>query len=477
MEQQKLRNVLLIVISVLLFSGVVLLSCMLANEKTVSVVSIQKTDSTGLEDVYTISYSNGTTSQFTITNGKDGEAGQMPTILDIYNEYKNQYGSDISYADFIKAYVGVSADNSVVINQSLLSCMKVYSEFKVTQVSGFGSYQQSVRNISISCGSAVIYRIDDDFTYIITNYHVVYSSSANAENGSNIAYKINGYVYGSEGAPQNSGNTDNGYPVYTYDAYAIPLTYVGGSINHDIAILKANTADIKAINENIKAITFADNYYVGETAIAIGNPENAGISATEGVVSVDNEYISLDIDGTARTYRSIRMDTAIYGGSSGGGLFNLYGKLIGLTNAGDQTDQNINYAIPVDIVKGATENILANYDGTTPTTVKKITLGLEVTSTNSKYVYDKQAGYGMIYETINVSNVTENSIANIMGLQSGDIINSIVLNGNETKINRNFEMGDLLLQVREGNAIIIKFTRAGEVQQTSTYIVKTSDLS
>lgn len=477
MEQQKLRNVLLIMISVLLFSGVVLLSCMIANEKTVSVVSIQKTDSTGLEDVYTISYSNGTTSQFTITNGKDGEAGQMPTILDIYNEYKNQYGSDISYADFIKAYVGVSADNSVVINQSLLSCMKVYSEFKVTQVSGFGYYQQSVRNISISCGSAVIYRIDDDFTYIITNYHVVYSSSANAENGSNIAYKINGYVYGSEGAPQNSGNTDNGYPVYTYDAYAIPLTYVGGSINHDIAILKANTADIKAINENIQAITFADNYYVGETAIAIGNPENAGISATEGVVSVDNEYISLDIDGTARTYRSIRMDTAIYGGSSGGGLFNLYGKLIGLTNAGDQTDQNINYAIPVDIVKGATENILANYDGTTPTTVKKITLGLEVNSTNSKYVYDKQAGYGTIYETITISNVAENSIANIMGLQSGDIINSIVLNGNETKINRNFEIGDLLLQVREGNAIIIKFTRAGETQQTSAYIVKSSDLS
>lgn len=476
MEQQKLRNVLLIVISVLLFSGVVLLSCMIANEKTVSVVSIQKTESTGLEDVYTISYSNGTTSQFTITNGKDGEAGQMPTILDIYNEYKNQYG-DISYADFIKAYVSVSADNSVVINQSLLSCMKVYSEFKVTQVSGFGYYQQSVRNISISCGSAVIYRIDDDFTYIITNYHVVYSSSANAENGSNIAYKINGYVYGSEGAPQNSGNTDNGYPVYTYDAYAIPLTYVGGSINHDIAILKANTADIKAINENIQAITFADNYYVGETAIAIGNPENAGISATEGVVSVDNEYISLDIDGTSRTYRSIRMDTAIYGGSSGGGLFNLYGKLIGLTNAGDQTDQNINYAIPVDIVKGATENILANYDGTTATTVKKITLGLEVTSTNSKYVYDKQAGYGTIYETINVSSVAENSIANTMGLQSGDIINSIVLNGNETEVNRNFEIGDLLLQVREGNAIIIKFTRAGEAQQTSTYIVKASDLN
>ncbi len=472
MEQQKLRNVLLIIISLLLFAGVILLSNILANEKAVSVVSIQKTDSTDLEDVYTISYSNGTTSKFSVTNGKDGEDGEMPTILDIYTEYKNQHG-EISYEDFIKAYISVSADNSVVINQSLLSCMKVYSEFKVTQTSIFG-YS---KGISVSCGSAVIYRIDDDYTYIITNYHVVYSSAANAENGSNIAYKITGYVYGSEDSPQDSGTKENNYVVYDYGSYAIPLTYVGGSINHDIAILKANTNDIKAINENVKAVTFADDYYVGETAIAIGNPENAGISATEGVVSVDNEYIALNIDGTTRTYRSIRMDTSIYGGSSGGGLFNLYGKLIGLTNAGDETDQNINFAIPVDIVKGATENILAYYDGTTPTTIKKITLGVSVTSTNSKYVYDASVGYGQIYETINVSEVTENSIAKTMELQADDIITAIVINSKETKINRNFEIGDLLLTVRENDAIVIKYTRSGEEKQTATYIVKATDLS
>ncbi len=43
----------------------------------VSVVSIVKTSSDGLVDTYTITYSDGTTSFFTVTNGKDGEDGSQ----------------------------------------------------------------------------------------------------------------------------------------------------------------------------------------------------------------------------------------------------------------------------------------------------------------------------------------------------------------------------------------------------------------
>lgn len=44
-------------------------------EPGVSIVSIEKTSSDGLVDIYTISYSDGTTSSFVVTNGKDGEQG------------------------------------------------------------------------------------------------------------------------------------------------------------------------------------------------------------------------------------------------------------------------------------------------------------------------------------------------------------------------------------------------------------------
>ena len=46
-----------------------------AGENGVSIVSIEKTSSDGLVDTYTITYSNGTTTTFTVTNGADGEQG------------------------------------------------------------------------------------------------------------------------------------------------------------------------------------------------------------------------------------------------------------------------------------------------------------------------------------------------------------------------------------------------------------------
>ena len=41
----------------------------------VSIVSVEKTDSEGLTDTYTITYSDGKTTTFTVTNGKDGVDG------------------------------------------------------------------------------------------------------------------------------------------------------------------------------------------------------------------------------------------------------------------------------------------------------------------------------------------------------------------------------------------------------------------
>ena len=40
-------------------------------EEQAYIVSFEKTDSDGVNDVYTITYSDGTTSQFTVTNGTD----------------------------------------------------------------------------------------------------------------------------------------------------------------------------------------------------------------------------------------------------------------------------------------------------------------------------------------------------------------------------------------------------------------------
>ena len=257
------------------------------------VVSIQQTNSENNVDTYTITYSDGTTSTFTVTNGKDG---QDVSIMDIYENYKEIYGSGLTYAEFLEKYLNIEqADNSLVINKCLQSSLKIYSEFTQTVTTSIWPYQTVSNQVAIYSGSGVIYKIDEDYTYIITNYHVIYNSNANADNGSNFARKVYVYLYGSEFEPVATSETDNlGYTVYNYGTYGVKCELVGGSVENDIAVLKASTTDLKAINSEIKEVTFAEDYYVGQTAIAIGNPEDEGISVTEGIVS----NCAMELNGT-----------------------------------------------------------------------------------------------------------------------------------------------------------------------------------
>ncbi|MDE6441628.1 MAG: S1C family serine protease, partial [Clostridia bacterium] len=373
-------------------------------------------------------------------------------------------------------------DDNISIGENMLSVAKVYSEFIESRAYiGFGGYHY-VSNTVMSAGSAVIWSVDESaegYTYLVTNYHVVYDKSADTtKNGGNIAKNINIYLYGSEGTPTEMTEKDeNGYTQYDYGDYAVKCEYVGGSIEADIAVLKMPTSTIKAVNKNIKPVTLSDSYYVGQTAIAIGNPEDGGISVTRGIVSVESDYIALKIDNTARYYRSIRIDTALYSGNSGGGLFDVNGKLIGITNAGDTEDQNINFAIPIEIVKGTVENILYYYDGTKPAEVQKVELGVDITTENSVYVYDYKAGYGKIVEEVAISSITEGSIAESLQLAKGDIITGVTINGVEYSIERSFNISDILLGVRAGDNIAVKYKRDGKSGITQAYQISTSDLS
>ena len=407
------------------------------------------------------------------------------TLDDIFKAAKSIEGDDYTYEQFLKDYVSVETpeDNSKAINRALASSVKFYTEFKETapiEINGVSTGRYENRT-GLYTGSGVIYRKDTEYTYMITNYHVVFSQYANSANGNTkIAQKIVCYLYGSESAPQ-AGGTSGSYTIYTYDSYAVPCEYVGGSIANDIAIVRAKTSDMTAINASYRVAEFADSYHVGQTAIAIGNPEGEGISASEGIVSVADEYISLAIDGTARQYRSMRIDTAIYQGNSGGGLFDTSGNLIGITNAGDGEDQSINFAVPLEIAKGVTDNILYYYgDGSNGSVAaQKPTLGVNVTSSNSHYLYDDSLGYGEIVETITVTSVVTNSIALKMGLKQGDVLRSLTVSDGTTStewtLNRNFDISDALLTVRAGYTITVTYMRGEEEQTTNAYTFKASD--
>ncbi len=471
-------------------------------EEQIYIVSIQQTDTDGLQDIYTITYSDGTMDTFTITNGADGQDGKDGTdgqdgsdvtISDIYEQYKElSENENLTFEEFLSEYLTISDSmTALAIQKNLFSVMKIYTEFVVSQTySSRPGQNYTVSDTTLCSGSAVIYDMDiaeDGYTYIVTNYHVVYLSEADASSngGTKIARKIYGYLYGSEATPATSVDANNtvikdsdGYTVYDYGNYAIELEYVGGSVASDIAVLRVETSQILALNPNATEVSIADSYHVGETAVAIGNPEALGISVTQGIVSVESDYISLNIDGTTRSYRSIRIDTPLYSGNSGGGLFNAEGELIGITNAGDSSDENINYAVPVEIVCGTADNIIYYFEkGDESFCAYKITLGITVQTQNSKYVYNSQTGYGEICEEVVIDSVSDGSIAQAMGLQAGDILSAIVVNGSEYTISRSFNISDLILTLRSGDDLQCVVNRDGSDVSSNTYTLTRSDFT
>ncbi|MDE5789019.1 MAG: S1C family serine protease [Clostridia bacterium] len=443
-----------------IFSG-----CIFGN--SVSVTSIEKTDSVGLVDYYTVSYSDGSTSQFTVTNGKDGVNGkdgtdaQDVTAEDVYAAYTKRYGNELTFKEFCEKFLSVNTDTNAALNMVLRSCMKVYTAFRESYFSS---------KPSLYCGSAVIYKMETDYTYIVTNYHVVYDNKAYGQN--KISQDIHAYLYGSESTPYlNDSETE-----LIYDDYAIKCEYIGGAINYDVAVIRASTADVLKINPQAVPATVSYNYSVGDNTYAVGNPDDGGISVTEGIVSVDSDYVTLAIDNTERNYRSIRTDTALTHGNSGGGLFNMQGQLIGLNNAGDGEITSMNYAIPASIMTGIADGVIYYHTTNGIKYTSRTLLGVTSQSENSRFVYDEATGSGRIVENVVIKTVNSGSLAEAMGLKVEDVITAVTFNGKKYEIARQYQIADLLLNVRASDTISIHYTRGGQPAQTAPTAVRPSDI-
>ncbi len=80
---------------------------------------------------------------------------------------------------------------------------------------------------------------------------------------------------------------------------------------------------------------------IGEKVYAIGAPLGLELSISDGLVSGERRH---------GTHTWLQTTAAISPGSSGGGLFNAQGQLVGITTASIADGQNLNFAIPVDDV-------------------------------------------------------------------------------------------------------------------------------
>src|SRR5437867_2560746 len=98
----------------------------------------------------------------------------------------------------------------------------------------------------------------------------------------------------------------------------------------------------------------SDKLRVGEWAIAIGNPFGLDQTVTVGVVSATGRG---DV-GIATYENFIQTDASINPGNSGGPLVNLRGEIIGINTAIVATGQGIGFAIPANMVKRVTGQLI-----------------------------------------------------------------------------------------------------------------------
>lgn len=396
----------------------------------------------------------GNTYPVAIDTGTEGDVGWLSETVSAPTEARRMYeeargdGYSGTYLDFLKELGGIS-DPSAAVNSALRSVVDVYAAFQKKSDNRFEATSSYA-----SIGSGVIYDLDKERgdAYILTNYHIVYNSgSVGTEKIQHISDDISLLLYGEE-----------------YSESLISATYVGGAMNYDIAILRVEDSDILR-NSDACAVQTADSdaIAVGQAVYAIGNPDNCGISAVSGVVSVDAEYIS-DItaaDGvTALEMLEIRTDAPVNHGNSGGGLFNEDGALIGIVNARSEKDgvEHFGYAIPSDLALAVGQNIIDNSRTNASKGALRATLGVTVQVTASRSRYDEETCRMTVEETVAIQSVQDGGLCDGV-LQAGDVIRSLQINEKTPKnITRLHMIGNTLFRVRKGDSLTVVFSRGME---------------
>lgn len=248
---------------------------------------------------------NGTKTN-TKAEGKDGKDAPQFTVKEVYEELLSE-GYEGSFSDFIKEYFNLSVDLSSIVAKEC---------------------KPSVVAISVNKGSkngsgVVIKKDNNGNAYVLTNNHVA--------------------------SPYYEGNTSIKLYLASDDSKSNPIsaTLAAKNEDFDLAILKVENNEL--INQTSEVTFASKNPTIGDTCLAIGNTHSKGISVTLGNVSKELEFVSYTSGG--QKYEVLRHCAYIEKGSSGGGLFNLAGELIGITNAGENGDLTLmNYAIPIENV-------------------------------------------------------------------------------------------------------------------------------
>jgi serine protease Do len=264
--------------------------------------------------------------------------------------------------------------------------------------------------VPVGQGSGFIIREDG---YIITNHHVV-------DGADNIAVQLD-------------------------DGREFDATIVGSDAETEIAVIKIDATGLPTL-----PLGDSDSLRVGELVLAIGNPFGLSHSVTAGIVSARGRSdVGLREGGLIADF--IQTDAAINPGNSGGPLLNLDGQAVGLNTAILSRSggyMGIGFAIPINMVKYVSEQLIANGK------VTRGFLGIQIQDFDAEMSnFFKGVDQGVL-----VSEVIPDTPAAAAEIQREDVI--VALNGQPVKTADSFKSRVSI--IAPGQAAELTIMRNGE---------------
>src|SRR5690625_5082170 len=281
-------------------------------------------------------------------------------------------------------------------------------------------------------GSGVIYKVDGDTAYVVTNHHVI------------------------EGADE--------IEIVLYDETHIEAELIGGDLFSDLAVLEIDSAHV----EHVIDIGSSADIRVGEPAIAIGNPLGLMFSGsvTQGIISGTERTIPQDFNQDGRAdwqAEVIQTHAAINPGNSGGALINMYGQLIGINSMkiNQAAVEGIGFAIPVDTAIPIMEELEETGEVIRPY------LGVEIYSLDEVPHSEWRSTMNLPEDVeggVYIWSVERLSPADQAGLERLDVITQM----DGEPVHNMIDLRQILYQEKEiGEEVTITFYRDGEQQETT----------